>query len=82
METHAFDFDLMLSCIHLDHRDIAASTTDWRPVITLKEDRKQRREEWEARGGGVPHDHQYIVAYEVEEQEYSYLRTFLSCFIA
>ncbi|KAG9217984.1 hypothetical protein PLEOSDRAFT_1108591 [Pleurotus ostreatus PC15] len=81
-EMDAFEFDLMLSCIHPDHRDIVASTTDWRPVLTLTEDRKQRREEWEARGGGIPHDHQFIVAYEVEEQEMSYWRTFLSCFIA
>lgn len=73
------------------------STDDWRPLLTLEGDRKCRvcsktiatskiltqaqREEWEARGGGEPNDHQYIVACEAEETTYSYLRTFVSCFV-
>ncbi|KAF4590564.1 hypothetical protein EYR38_009866 [Pleurotus pulmonarius] len=80
-DTDAFDLALMLSCIHPDYRDVAMRMDDWRPLLTLKEDHKRRREEWEARGGGEPNDHQYIVAYEVEETTYSYLRSFISCFI-
>lgn len=87
----------MLSCIHPDYRDVTMSMDDWRLSLTLEADRKCRvcskniafanlltqaqREEWEAQGGGVPDDHQYIVAYEAEEATYSYLRTFISCFV-
>ncbi|KAJ8690863.1 hypothetical protein PTI98_012260 [Pleurotus ostreatus] len=53
-EVEAFDLDMMLSRIHPDHRDVPASTGDWRPYLTLYEDRKRRREEWEATGGGGP----------------------------
>lgn len=32
----------MISCIHPDYRHVVESADDWRPYLTLQEDRKRR----------------------------------------
>ncbi|KAJ8509228.1 hypothetical protein ONZ45_g8581 [Pleurotus djamor] len=40
---------------------------DWRVALTLPADRIRRRNEWVAKNQGPPVDHQYIVAFEDDE---------------
>ncbi|KAF4585120.1 hypothetical protein EYR40_001957 [Pleurotus pulmonarius] len=48
------------------YRHIAASTDDWKNHLTFPADRGRRRQEWLGRGGGIPKEHQFIVAFEDE----------------